>query len=72
MTVKIFSIFRSLLILHLKFINRGELAKIILESVVLIKRITVDLDYNNIGCNETSAVAKRFPRTFFFFSKQLY
>ena len=33
---------------------------------------TVDLDYNNIGCNETSAVAKRFSGTVFFFSKQLY
>ena len=33
---------------------------------------TVDLDHNNIGCNETSAVAKRFSGTVFFFSKQLY
>ena len=34
--------------------------------------LTVDLDYNNIGCNETSAVAKRFSGTVFVFSKQLY
>ena len=35
---------------------------------------TVDLDYtcNNIGCKETSTLAKRFSGTFFFFSKQLY
>ena len=27
---------------------------------------TVDLDYNNIGCNETSALTKRFSGTVFF------
>ena len=33
---------------------------------------TVDHDYNNIGCNKTSAVAKRFPGMVFFFPKPLY
>ena len=34
---------------------------------------TVDLDYNNIGCNKTWAIAKKFSGiVFFFFSNQLY